>query len=330
MMYLRLLCLTACMVSFAFAHNEENESFSYREELEALKISRAFKNVFKEEDMSPALRSIQKDVENYKEITLSQRLVRFVFMSLDVIVVTPKTMPKLYAYTQEVCKKAEIPMPIIFLSKKKGFFNAAAQKLLMSTGAIIIGQKLLCEISDQELEAVVAHEIGHIKYNHVNQMIILTISANYIANKMVEHLDKGFRGSVGDELRRQFLAYSLTEDIRSIMINKSFEKQADEFAYKVMGKGAGLIKFFERMQQKEQEHEGDFIETYAMLENNKAELAFIDNALLKIRYYKARVGDLIHRAYAWYYYNTPFGPHPSHEARIEAAKKYLAEHPEAA
>lgn len=330
MINLRILCLTACMVSFAFAHKEENESFTYREELEALKVSRGFKTIFKDEDVLPDLRAIQQDIENYKELTQFQRFARLAIMSFDVVVVTSRTMPQLYAYVDEVCKKAEIKMPTVFLSRRKGVFNAFAQKLFMSTGAIVIGQKLIREISDQELEAIVAHEIGHIKHNHVNKALLLTIPAYIAATKFTSYLNDRFFRNPLHPLADVYLTLSLTEDVRSLIINKRFEKQADEFACKVMGKAAGLAKFFERLKQKENNMEDDFIETYAAIENNKSQLALGDTFDLKLRYYITRAADKINKAYAWYYHNTPFGAHPSHDERIKAAKKYLAEHPEAA
>lgn len=148
----------------------------YIEELTAFKTSPDYQLIFNE-DANPILQGIERDIENCQHLSWLQRLIRSTFLSQDVIVVTPKTMPKLYSYIETLCKTSEIKTPIVFLTREKGFFNAAAQKLLMSTGAIIIGQKLLLETSDKELESVIAHEMGHIKYNHVNKSMAINFLA---------------------------------------------------------------------------------------------------------------------------------------------------------
>jgi hypothetical protein len=42
-----------------------------------------------------------------------------------------------------------------------------------------------------------------------------------------------------------------------------------------------------------------------------------------LRYYLAKGGHLCGKAFGYIYHNTPLGAHPSNEARIEAAQKYL-------
>lgn len=129
-----MLALLFCSFYLCHAQHEDQETFIYREELELLKNSPDYKNIFKEKDITPVLRSIQTDVKNYQHLAFPYRVMRFALIPFDVLMITPTLMPKLYAYVEEVCKKAEIPMTTVFVSKKKGFMNAAAQKLLTSTG----------------------------------------------------------------------------------------------------------------------------------------------------------------------------------------------------
>lgn len=192
----------------------------------------------------------------------------------------------------------------------------------------MIGQEFFYEVSDQEIEAIIAHEIGHIKYNHVNKSILVLIQATMLARNLIGKFKRNSMIIHPLEYKaRQFALCSATRMIHSLIIGKSFERQADEFAYKVMGRGKGFIRFFERMEEEDRKKEADFVETYGIIENSKDNLRLIDRALLKTRYYFALVED---KAFTWIYHNTRLGAHPSHEERIKAAKKYLAEHPEAA
>ncbi|MGB8467549.1 MAG: M48 family metalloprotease, partial [Candidatus Babeliales bacterium] len=171
----KLLVLLACCTISVVHGKSINETFVYRQELDQLKSSAQYNTLFNKH-MPASLQYLQRDIYNYSKLTFAQRLIRFIFLAFDTIVVTPETMPALYAYTQKVCDAAHIPMPVIFLTRENTLYNAAAQKLFLSTGGIIIGQELLNDVTDDELEAIIAHEIGHIKHNHINKHMAINIA----------------------------------------------------------------------------------------------------------------------------------------------------------
>ena len=267
------------------------------------------------------LSAIHRDILIDKELSLFQRIIRGLFLIFDVVIVTPETMPKLYAYVDGICDKAQIATPTIFVPRHKDLFNAFAQKLLVSTGGILIGQKILRDLSDDAIEGVVAHEIGHIKHNHVNKMIAIGVVNNVVYAALITYL--AAKGQLSDS-KRSFL-WIVSYLLPSIIINKRFEKEADEFACKENGKSDGLIEFFELLLKKDQLREEEFIAIYELLQQNKSKLSLLDNTTLALRYYIAKTGHLCGKAYKYVYHNTFYGAHPSNEARIAAAKKYLAE-----
>lgn len=299
----------------------------YYNELKALKKAPETKALF-DEEAHGGLSAIQRDITIYKELTFFQRWVRSDFLGLDVIIVTPATMPRLYAYVETVCQKAEIVMPTIFVTRKEGFFNAFAQKLLVSTGGIVVGQQLLHDVSDEELEAVVAHEIGHIMHNHVNKMMCLSIFKWIIYDRLCNffiQLPANWTGTdLGKATLKSIVAYNIASLVPSLIINKRFEKEADAFACEC-GKSDGIIKFFERLEQKWQSREGEFDVTYDLLQQNKADIIGIGYSFLALRYYMARSGHAVLKAFRSLYHDTFLGAHPSNQARIDAAKEYLAE-----
>jgi len=305
----------------------------YYDELKALKTAPVTKLMF-DEDAHSSLSEIQRDIIICKNLTAFQRFVRSVFLALDVIVVTPETMPLLYSYVDDICKKADIATPTVFITRKDGFFNAFAQKLLMSTGGIVIGQKLMNELSDEAIEAVVAHEIGHIKHNHVNKH--LGLFAGQVITFMVLFKRLGIQSGITSfdtldaRMLKQYvywgkiyLLVSAVSYIAPLIVNKRFEKEADEFAYKANGKGAGIIEFFELLLTKDQLREEEFTSIYALLQANKSNLALDDYYGFLWRYYVAYAGHLYTNFYKEIYYETFIGAHPSPQARIAAAKEYM-------
>jgi Zn-dependent protease with chaperone function len=300
----------------------------YRVEYEALKQSPDYK-LLVDGEAADSLRGICRDIENYQELTRFQRFVRGAFMSLDAFVVTPRTMPKLYAYIDTMCKSQKMVTPTIFVSTIQGFFGAAAQKLLKSSGAIIIGEKLVLEAFDEELEAVVAHEIGHIKHDHVNKILFLTTIAYVPALYMVHRFDKplvfdfsSFK-QTASLYRRLMIANLAANLLTSLYVNKRYEKEADEFACKTMGKSKGLIKFFEQSLHKERVQEEDLVKIGELLEQNSSKLTKFDYVTLNVRYYLAKAGHRLNDAFSWLYHHTFIGAHPAPEERILVAKGYL-------
>lgn len=314
-------------LSFMCLLNAETSTNVYVEEFKAFKNSADYQLIFKK-DANLALQIIERDIENCKHLSWFQRFVRSTFLSFDAIVVSPKTMPKLYAYIDSICKKAEIKTPTIFLTREKCFFNAMAEKLLISSGAILIGQKLLLETSPQELEAVAAHEIGHIVYNHVNKKKAINILNALAAVTAINYLTKNNEArtvekSIIEGIIVGITAGNIANYITPLIINKRFEKQADEFAYKFMNKGNGLIEFCQHLEKMTNDEDQDFNHTREMLTKSKPEIGLYSYAGLSTIYYLAKFEHILSKAYRWLYHNTPFGEHPSPEARIKATQDYL-------
>ncbi len=309
------LLITSSFISSASSHG------IYYTELEVLRNAPSTKQIF-DEDAHSGLSKIHCDILTDKELSFFQRLIRGAFLGCDVVIVTSETMPVLYAYVDGICQKAEIVTPTIFVTRQDGFFNAFAQKLLVSTGGILIGQKLLHDLTDDAIEAVVAHEIGHIKHNHVNKMLALSVVDWIAYYVMLEAMSVKGQPS-GSEVLFAWVASSF---VSLLIINKRFEKEADEFACKDNGKAKGIVEMFELILKKDELREEEFVAVGELLQQNWSQLSFYDNTMLGLRYSLAKFGHNFTKAYKHIYHNTFLGAHPSPEARIAAAKEYLANH----
>ena len=112
---------------------ENTDTHNYVAEFKAFKKNPYYKTMFDEEAV-PGLKEIRKDIENYKQLSLFQRFVRFLFIALDGVVITKEGMPTLYVYIENLCRRKGITMPTVFINTGKGFFNAAAQKFSRAQG----------------------------------------------------------------------------------------------------------------------------------------------------------------------------------------------------
>lgn len=298
-------------------------SNAYCQELETFEKNSEYTAVF-DKNSNPSLKSIQRDVGIYKELSYAQRLIRFAFMGFEVVIVNQSTMPKMYGFIEKVCNDHNIAVPTVLMALDDNFFNAAAQKLMTSTGAIVIGATLIRQTHDEELEAIIAHELGHIKYNHVNKIIGASIVSNLIGVAVSAYLAEKNNVPISVQKSIPLIAFLAP----SFIIGKKFEKQADEFACKAVGKAEGLASFFEHLEQREQKYDSEFGRTKDLIAANKKSIGFFDYAALNGRYYLTKGFHNVEKAYRWLYHNTPFGPHPSHEERIAAAREFFTQHAE--
>lgn len=290
----------------------------YRQELLALKKDESLAPAF-DEEYYPALKNIRHEIEVDKNISWMDRSYYLMFIGSGVLV-TQKSMPKLYGYIKQICDVNNIKMPFVFISTSDRVLNAFASKFYTMVGGILIGQKLIMKLDDDALEAIVAHEIGHIKYNHVNKTLAMLLLGYYINEVSKRAVPQDKPKSLLLSIVNTFSeAYMIKTAVR-LLIGKRFERQADEFACKDAQKAEGLIKAFTLFDQQDKLIDQQFADTYDHIKKNAPELLLLDRAGLYTSYYKSKW----HRqVLSWLYYNTPWGAHPSNAERIEAAQKYI-------
>jgi|GEM_PF-1480765 len=279
-----------------------------------------------------SLGSIQRNIAIGKEISFLNQLLQVGLSDInaDLVIVTAETMPSLYNYVDSLAKKANISTPVMFVSLKKEFVKAFSRKVCMFTGSIVVGQQLLHDLSDEELEAVIAQQIAHIKYHHSNKKFFLnfTVATVCVALLVAQLLFKQGDGTNGlkidlnleismSSLNSRLFSWFAIPVLSSLICSKRFEKQVDMFACKEAGRSDGLIKFYERLQGKDQLRATEFDVVSKILQDNAADINILTYLGLNMQYYLAKAEHCIVGTYNKFAY-------PSHEARIAVAKEYLA------
>jgi Zn-dependent protease with chaperone function len=322
-MKIRNFLLSVALLFSAIAHPQAAEVITYKQELENLKENPSYKHYF-DTDVNQISHQLERKMQLFKAVPSKwQRSTLFMFTGLDVIVVTPELMPNLYAFIADVAQRAGIPTPTIFITLNEGVLNAAASKILNGMGGIIIFQKIINELSDAQLQAILAHEVGHIKHNHINKMVGLNLAtlglSAYGMYKLISYIKNGQSLTIQDYNACLYGSQIITFLTNALAIGKRFEKQADQFAFE-MGHAQGMKETMNILDGKIQKIDAELLATSDKITAAKSELTPADFAELQQEFW---IANGMYRLRRWIHENTPFESHPSNADRIAAAQAYL-------
>src|ERR1700749_1856363 len=104
--------------------------------------------------------------------------------------VTRQQQPRLYNLLENLCISRGIPMPKLKIIESDAL-NAYATGLNRSQYAVTVTTGLLNALNDQEMEAVLGHELTHIRNGDVQMMVIAVIIAGAVGF-FAEILFRGF------------------------------------------------------------------------------------------------------------------------------------------
>src|SRR5215831_8265736 len=96
-------------------------------------------------------------------VVTGESAIRVIFTA-SAVKVTPKQCPDLYAKLQVACTTLGVDMPELFVQQSSvvNAFTGGVERPV-----IVLYSQLIERLSDEEVLAVVAHEVGHIHTEHV-------------------------------------------------------------------------------------------------------------------------------------------------------------------
>src|SRR5690349_4211001 len=94
--------------------------------------------------------------------------------------VTRQEAPELYNLLENLCISRGIPMPSLRISEESGL-NAFATGLNQKQYSITVTRGLIDTLDDQEIEAVLGHELTHIRNGDVRMLVIAVVIAGVIS-----------------------------------------------------------------------------------------------------------------------------------------------------
>ena len=151
----------------------------------------------------------------------------------------------------------------------KGVFQIDATKRNRHTNAylsgigktkrIVLFDTLMEAHEDDEILAVLSHEMGHLRRNHIKkQLVIMGVSSIvlfYLASEMIswEAMYRAFGFSIMPTYAGLFLVAILWEAVgfflspMAMAISRRFEQEADRYALKIMKAGEPLVRALKKM-----------------------------------------------------------------------------------
>ena len=94
--------------------------------------------------------------------------------------VTRQEEPRLYNILENLCISRGIPMPTLRIADDDAL-NAFATGMNQKQYSITVTRGLMNALNDQELEAVLGHELTHIRNGDVRMMVIAVVIAGVIS-----------------------------------------------------------------------------------------------------------------------------------------------------
>lgn len=156
--------------------------------------------------------------------------------------ITQEQAPEIYRDTEELATKMGIPTPKIYIAPQPQP-NAFATGRNPKNGVISLTEGLINSLSREEVKAVIAHELGHIKNRDILISTIAAIAASTITMiaRSVMWFGSGSRdnrNSLGDLLL--LILAPIIALIIQLAISRNREYEADEKAAETMETGLPL------------------------------------------------------------------------------------------
>ena len=164
--------------------------------------------------------------------------------------VTREQLPRLYAVMERLSAKANLPMPKLYVIPQAAP-NAFATGRNPKHAAVAVTQGILNLLNDEELEGVLAHELGHVRNRDILTSSIAATLAGAIT--LLAHFGGMFGGSRDD--RRgiggggilMMLLAPIAATLIQLAVSRSREYEADATGAHVTGNPYALASALQKL-----------------------------------------------------------------------------------
>ncbi|MEQ1821967.1 MAG: zinc metalloprotease HtpX [Fimbriimonadaceae bacterium] len=160
--------------------------------------------------------------------------------------VTPEQAPELYAMTERLAQRADIPMPRLYIVEDPSP-NAFATGRNPQNGVVAVHTGLLDILNKPEVEGVIAHELAHIKHRDTLTMaIVASVAGGVMMLASFARFAAIFGGGNDEEGGNPLvlLLVSIFAPVAALLVqmgvSRSREFEADRMGAEIAGSGRGL------------------------------------------------------------------------------------------
>jgi len=166
--------------------------------------------------------------------------------------------PRIYQIVERLAAKANIPVPKIYFIPTDSP-NAFATGRNPSHASVAVTRGILDICDDEEIEGVLAHELGHVKNRDIlTSAVVATLAgAITLVGRMIMYAEMfgGFGGGGGDNNRRggalsalaMMILAPLAATLIQLAISRSREYEADATGARITGNPQGLARALDKI-----------------------------------------------------------------------------------
>lgn len=171
--------------------------------------------------------------------------------------VTAEEAPAYHAIVEQLCARLNIEKPILCLSSS--FANACARNIPGLPKIVVFGTPLLKRLTDAECEAILAHELGHLKHNHFAKLVAFNIGCSILSLTSIYAFGEWFKKQYtpnGNPFALPKKAYRdlalfhiphtgacIASIFAFLKLSRSYEYQADAEASYILGSSDAVAGF---------------------------------------------------------------------------------------
>lgn len=234
------------------------------------------------------------------------------------ILLNEERAPQTYALVKELADKLEMPVPVIFLSGYKKLRNAFATSLAHSMSCIVLGEDLFRMLDLDEAKTIIAHELGHVKKNHIPKQMAINVASLLVTTAAVYYFFSKYSDldpdTVIDVLLPAFGLGAILNVAWTPLLSwysRKCEKEADMLAVKVTQNPRAMAHAFEIFKNKSEQFHRDY--QYLI---QKIEGSGLPEAIIKAKIAAANWKYKMHKFADWLQRSKFFGTHPTCDERI--------------
>ena len=163
--------------------------------------------------------------------------------------VTREQLPRVYQIVERILPRMGLPMPKIYVIPTESP-NAFATGRNPSHAAVAVTQGILNLLNDEELEGVLAHELGHVKNRDILTSSIAATLAGAVT--LLAHFS-GLLGGVRDSRNRgggllMFFLAPLAATLIQLAVSRSREYEADATGAHTTGNPYALASALQKLE----------------------------------------------------------------------------------